>query len=312
MNKNAKVYDKVVVKGNTRLHFCLIGIERDKDIDFENITNTLNNFIKNLKFPISVVVLVNSIKTIFKDIDEEFLTIRLETECDCKDIYYNNGKLMSYKCNKKLDKETEFEFSYNIDINRSKINYDINNPDCYDYVQISNHLKYQMEILNKLKVAKPINFNENYEKMCRVYKLFYNEYPNFNDEETEIKVQCMMYILNMSNINLFWNNEDADWLCLENVTYPISVNVNDVIDDLCLFGKINEISRGFSESIEKRIKLIGNEIRNYINSFEMPVERLQEICMEHISYYTKEKLEEEQSVSLKLIDSLKYINDKKE
>ena len=143
-------------------------------------------------------------------------------------------------------------------------------------------------------------------RLTTLYKLFYNEEFNFNDQDIEVKVQSMLFILAFFDISIKGlDNFDM------NDGMPKIVMLHEVISKLILD---NSNSDDLSENVKNKVRYIGEEVKNTTNSLDDLI-KLSLIFYKAYTliapgYYNKTSfkcLESETEIGLKFI---KKINDR--
>ncbi len=143
-------------------------------------------------------------------------------------------------------------------------------------------------------------------RLTTLYKLFYNEEFNFNDQDIEVKVQSMLFILAFFDISIKGlDNFDM------NDGIPKIVMLHEVISKLILD---NSNSDDLSENVKNKVRYIGEEVKNITNSLDDLI-KLSLIFYKAYTliapgYYSKTSLkclESETEIGLKFI---KKINDR--
>lgn len=107
----------------------------------------------------------------------------------------------------------------------------------------------------------------NDKELIEIYKLFYNENPDFSSKGINIKVQAMMSILAEFGISL---DDDYGFIPWEKEKIPISLKLEQRINKLYPLGEISstENSVKLANEPKKIIKIVGECIREAIMNEE--------------------------------------------
>lgn len=167
----------------------------------KELERLLDNNFKDKKIPSQTFNLVCGIKTIFRNHEKDYLEISIKDKKSFTNMTYLNSKLIKYSYHTQiisLNYEDEQELSF-----KTK-NCNLDNELYGNIFGIMNHIQ-------NLKQAKTITNNGDGEIISYIYNLFYNKYPDFSLEDTKIKTQAMMAILDAYGISL----GDKYYFCLD-------------------------------------------------------------------------------------------------
>lgn len=108
-----KEFSKRIKKDDKYIYFIFRGTEFDKEIDYSNIYNKLNNdliklFDSNSLYPIALFI-----KNTFSDFNEIFLEIFYGNNSEYCTLKYQKKKIKYYEVKIKLDENNYFLFKYN-------------------------------------------------------------------------------------------------------------------------------------------------------------------------------------------------------
>lgn len=146
------------------------------------------------------------------------------------------------------------------------------------------------------------NIKHNKIILIKIYELFFNETPDFTNDDIYNDIQSMMYILGKFDIHLF----QETGFSIKSTGIPYSDNVKKVIDHLILFDR-NNISFDaviISDDTKNKIITISNYINDFIQRYENKGNLLNNISS--IFYFINNSLD------IKDIINSKYINCNKE
>ncbi len=232
------------------------GIESSSNIDKVKINKLLDNFI-NSKSHINMLRNVEFIRTILKNFEEKLLVIEYSNKNFQEIVKYDNGILSFFNSKNNKNKNLiTAEFS-----NR-KLNISFSN---YDEDIINQQFSKLMDHIHLLKNVKPVNLDMDSKALIEIYKLFYNENPNFSLSNINIRVQTMMSILALFGINL---EEDYSFSLLGKNKMPNSLYLEQLVNKLFPLGEIVDIEEPIklADELTKIIKIVGECVREVINT----------------------------------------------
>lgn len=243
------------------------GIPKNENINLAKIENLLEDFLNNHRSN-NMIEIVTIIRTIFKDCEEKLLVIFLSDENEAELIKYVNAELFLYEKSKREEND-EYYDRYKIKYEPPYgINLEYNNPETelIDYSSVELVSKEITEILKQiyyLKSIKAVILDRNDIALIQMYKLFYNENPNFSNKDINIKVQTMMYILSEFGISLDANYGFNLW---GTEKMPVSLNLKQRVNKLYPLGEVLNIedSIKLADEPKKIIKIVGESIREVI------------------------------------------------
>ena len=122
-----------------------------------------------------------------------------------------------------------------------------------------------MKQIYYLKNAKPIVLDTDDKALIEIYKLFYNENPDFSSKGINIKIQTMMSILAEFGISL---EDDYGFSLCGKVKMPVSLNLEQRVNKLYPLGKVSSFEDGvkLAEEPKKIIKIVGETIKEAIKN----------------------------------------------
>lgn len=173
-------------------------------------------------------------------------------------------------------KKYDLEISYNKKDDKVKVEYSNPNLNIESLNGITDLISYEIKNISKLINIKHKELTKEDIELIKLYKVFYQEFPNFNSEETEIKYQNMLFILRNYNIkyNIFLNGVNKvcnDFFYYPNENIIKSLTLKNWIEYIKDF--INNFDIDITEIDNENIKeksttcIISSEIKKYINDF---------------------------------------------
>lgn len=245
---------------NGSIEIIYDGIETKNDIDKNKVEQLLDKFIEKHDHN-NMLENVTIVRTILKDYEEKLLIIYYRDEKGSELVKYANSNLSLFQQTKNRKKhETRYEIRYEPTIG---IKLDCNNLDdiSSDTQLIAQEISKIIEHIHHLTNVKAIVLNYNSKKLIEIYKLFYNENPNFTEENINIRVQTMMSILQE-----FGFGNDYTFHLLK--VMPISLSLKQEVNNLFPFGEVIEIDEPIVLAKEPKniIKIVGECIREEISN----------------------------------------------
>lgn len=204
------------------------------------------------------------LKTILSCVNEKQLIIEFDNPSTESTIKYVNGNLTLFNC-KKYDEKNLRYIEVNFTLEKG-LNFNVKNGNTNDknIIKYSEDLKdvfsQIIDYISHLNQAQAITFNNDTEAIIEVYRLFYNENPNFRKEDIAIKIQSMLSILSLFGYcfgNYSFSNSSL---------YPESLNILQIIKKLYPLGEITILPYPIelTERAKEVIKIVGSKIRNQI------------------------------------------------
>lgn len=231
------------------------------DKNLEDLEHTISTIFKNATSPYNMDIIVYIIRTIFNKFDEKELKIEIgngsktiaainykdkimnkyeksfSTESEEVNILYNFGQSMSFKV---TDKDQRL-LSYPL---RTTV-----------ITKLEKELEL-IESLTSLKGKQELSCDE--QCLCKAYRLFYEESPDFRKQDCLTKMQSMTFILSRCGINL---GEEYSFRLGKD--YPFSLKISNIAFNLRPLGLISDIDFNiqFNDKAEKTTEEIGRIIR---------------------------------------------------
>lgn len=221
---------------------------------------------------------VSIVRTIFKDCEEKLLVIFYQDETGSELVKYDNSNLSLYEKSKREENSEHFdrykikyESPYDI-----KLDYNNKETDMSNYLGIELVSKEINEIIKQiyyLKNAKAVVLDTDDKALIEIYKLFYNEKPDFSSRDINIKIQTMMSILAEFGISL---GDDYAFSLCGKVKMPVSLNLEQRVNKLYPLGEVDSVEDSVKLASEpkKIIKIVGECIRETILNEQNQTEAL--------------------------------------
>lgn len=249
----------------------------NNNADLDKIDALLEDFINNHRHNY-MIENVSIVRTILKDCEEKLLVIFYQDEKGSELVKYNNSNLILYERNKCEENSEHFD-RYKIKYESPygiKLDYNNHETDMVDYPGIELVSKEITEIIGQiyyLKNAKAIVLDIDDKAIIEIYKLFYNENPDFSSKDINIKIQTMMSILAEFGIYL---GDDYGFSLWKKAKMPISFNLEQRINKLYPLGEVRSLedSVKLAEDPKKIIKIVGETIRETISNEQNQSEAL--------------------------------------
>lgn len=237
--------------------------------DLDKIDALLEDFISNHRHNY-MIENVSIVRTILTDCEEKLLVIFYQDEKGSELVKYDNSNLFLYEKSQR-EENSEYYDRYKIKYeptNGIKLHYNNHETDVADYLGIELVSKEITEIMKQiyyLKNAKPIVLDTDDKALIEIYKLFYNENPDFSSKGINIKVQTMMSILAEFGISL---EDDYGFSLCGKVKMPVSLNLEQRVNKLYPLGKVSSFEDGvkLAEEPKKIIKIVGETIKETITN----------------------------------------------
>lgn len=235
------------------------GLTRHQDIDISQLDNELEEFI-HAKCRNDMLKNIMMIRTILDSIEEKSLVVSYEDENTLEMVKYDCTNLYFYQKQRK-DKTLEIIYMPNHGGLQIKDNY--RDLEDYSTVQtVSKELVSAIDRIHDLTRVKKIILDENSKRMIEIYKVFYQENPNFQSKDINIRMQTMMSILSYFDLSVGY-----DFCLLGKMMMPISLRLEQDVERLYPFGEIDEVEDNVSlvQEAKKEIEMIGQAIRENVS-----------------------------------------------
>lgn len=270
---NVEFNECIQGKNGDSFEFKYNGTPKNDNIDKNKVQELITRFMN--KYHGDMVTNVKFLRTILKDYDERLLVISYQNGEVKETIKFVNSHISLFE---KRDKDSELAENFIVKFtpsdNISFMFTDTNNK-VIDYSNIKNISDRITEVLQEiyyLSHAKPIELDQDSKVIVEVYKLFYNENPDFSNKNINIKIQTMLSILAEFYISV----GDYGFSLSGKRNIPMSMNLSNLVYELFPLGEIKEIDNPIQlrEDAKKTISIVGEGIRNTIDSTDNQEEAL--------------------------------------
>ncbi len=215
-----------------------------------------------------IIKQIHQIKNILKDYEEKLLVIYYKDEKGAECVKYDNHNLLLYEYDTTESKSDENQISikYNPG-NYLDFSFDDFEGNIIDYPNSKNTITRFKDIINKIYQLKHVNavkLDMDSKTLIEIYKLFYNENPDFSKKNINIRVQTMMSILEEFGFSL---GDNYTFNLLGKSKLPISLNLEQKVNKLFPLGEVIDVDEPITlaEEPKRTIKIIGDCIREVIS-----------------------------------------------
>ena len=253
-----------------KFSFRFEGIVSDPNIDKDKIAKLIDSFVNEQRFHKDMLKNVSFLRTILKEFEENLLVVEYSDTNIQEIVKYDNGVLLLFKCknrNKKNENSLSAEFNSGRGLNVSITDFDQNSIVEYPKSkEINEKFCELIEHIDLLKKAKAITLDRDSKVLIEIYKLFYNENPNFSFANINVRIQTMMSILEHFGISL---GDDYTFNFWETIKMPISLNLEQLVNHLFPLGEIIDIIDPIKIADEPRkiIKIVGECVREIVDDY---------------------------------------------
>jgi len=285
-----------------QLYIEFAGIQKVDNIDEKKINTILNNIFENNYIEFSIDKIVYYIRTIFKDYNEKYIFIKINDIIKNENINVtiNNRKIENYEIEKDVEFKNigvaKFKMSHKEDLDWSISNLNGINLLTYSCETKSSVLKLIFKNLRYIELINnnifPKNLSRKEKALVEIYKLFFNDYPDFSNKQTRYNVYAMMSIINKYDIHL----SDEYGFNINEEGYIFSSNIQNVINNLLPYGQIVSYEEELNINNEDKeiIMIIGEMIKKLCNEELDKNKMLQDISI--INKYLLDLLSEEEII----------------
>lgn len=252
---------------NNKVKIKYEGISRNDDIDLDRIEKLFDDFMKNHRHD-NMIENVCIVRTIMQDCDEELLVILCQNGKNTEFVKYENSCLSLYekrlkennsKCFDKYRIKYEVNNGMTLDYN----NYETDVTDYYGVENVSIEITEIMKQIYCLKNTKKVVLSRNDKALIEIYKLFYNENPDFSSKDINIKFQAMMSILDRFGISL---GDEYDFSISKEINMPVSLTLEKIVNKLYPLGEVKDVKDNvkLADQAKEVINIVGKSIREAI------------------------------------------------
>lgn len=199
-------------------------------IDIVTIEEKLDKFVNTTDHS-NMIRNVSFLRTILREFDEDILFISYKNKEISETVAYNFGDLFRFRQSQKECVVNEFKERKIEYQSHSGIKFDFcdTESDTINYSYLNNISEKVSEVVNyiyKLKHAERVELDKDSKSLIEIYKLFYNENPNFNDENINVRIQTMMSILAGFGVSL----DDYSFRTCEKEDMSVSLQLEEEVE----------------------------------------------------------------------------------
>lgn len=269
-------FQKWYEKNNSVLEFTFNGYLEENDLSIDKIEILLDKCFESMPVYQNINLIMTWIQTILKDFKDDDLQLSL-LDKNGKEIKveFKNKKLVYFETNEEIERNKTLNTTYSLPLNFHTciLGKDLNKEKSLEIYE--EKIKDIMQQISKLENISPIKLDERGKQICRIYKLFYEENPDFSSEDISTKMQTMFLIVEYFKINLPYK-----FLQTDKNSLPTSLDLERDIKSLIPLGEITAdtaLEMHYMSARDKQIiKYIGDYIRNYANN---QIENLEKISI---------------------------------
>ena len=270
---NVEFSECIQGKNGDSFEFKYEGTTKSNNINKNKVQELITKFMN--KYHGDMVTNVKFLRTILRDYDERLLVINYQNGEVKETIKFVNSHISLFE---KMDKDSEFDENFIVKFtpsdNISFMFTDANNKviDYSNIKNISDRITKALQKIYYLSNVKLIELDQDSKVIIEVYRLFYNENPDFSDKNINIKIQTMLSILAEFNMSV----GDYGFSLSGKRNIPMSMNLSYLVYELFPLGEIKEIDNPIKlrEDAKKTISIVGEGIRNAIDSTDNQEEAL--------------------------------------
>lgn len=270
MNLNkVKFNESIHSKNGYTFEFKYEGNQKNDVVDTNKVHKLITKFMNQIKNHEDMITNVRFLRTILKEYDEQLLILNYQNSKVEETIKFDNCHMSLFEKTEKISLNNfneNFSVKYTSSNNISFTFTDSNNNiiDYSNVSDISNKITEVLKEIETLNCIEPIELDQNAKTIVEMYKLFYNENPDFSDENINLKIQTMLSILSKFLISV----DDYSFSFSSKRKFPVSISLSNLIFELFPLGEIMQINEPIKirEDVKKKIIIIGEEIKNTIKS----------------------------------------------
>ena len=256
---NKKVFGKKYECHNSIINFSYTTFVDDDKVNISEEGMLLDNIFNDF-YSSDILDVVQAIRTVFKKYEEDSLTVYFIRDNTKICAWFSKTELMSYFETKEFDNSEKVIFRYTegkeLDFSIKRKHYSSSVFKTTDLTEAFNQFMLTIDGFKNLSVIK---LDSKDELICKVYKLFFDEDPDFSKKDTNVKIQTMITILCEFNICI-----DYPMSVYTEGKMPINYTLSDRIRKLRPLGKVDTsklITVKLNKESEKDIKEIGKIVR---------------------------------------------------
>ena len=253
-------------KNGGTFEFRYEGIENDSNVDTDKVQELINKFMNQITYHGNMVRNVSFLRTILKDYNEKLLVLSYQDDEIKESVKFDNSHMFLFE-KSEFDDGVMVKYTPKDNISFMFTDCENNKITCSNIDNISNRVAKVLREIDSLNSAKSIELTQDSKLIIEIYKLFYNENPDFSNNNINIKMQTMMFILSEFGIVA----SDSYGFCLySKQKIPMSLNLSNLIYELFPLGEINNIDNPFELANDRKriIMIVGENIRNIINDID--------------------------------------------
>lgn len=231
----------------------------------EKVEKLLDEYLNNEEQSFDMAKKVSYIRTILETTKEELLVVEYKDSKNSEIVKYDNNVLFLYESKKYNDDnlnyiKTEYTPGRGLNVSFSDFG-DTNILDCSETKNVKDYFNELIDNIELLKKAKRVCIDNDSLELIAIYKLFYNENPDFSKKETNIKTQAMMSILAQFGIKIW----ESEFEIIDDM--PQSPKLLQIVNKLSSLGEISVVDHPvkFYPDRERKIKIVMETIRESIN-----------------------------------------------
>ena len=232
--------------------------------DKEKVEKLIDTFLNKEALHRDMLRNVTYIRTILNTAKEKLLVVECSDKDNKETVKYDNGILFSYEC-KQYDVESsnymEVNFTPGSALNISFSDFEEECIIKYPNTEATkDKFDKVLDYIDSLANVSAVYLDNDSKALIEIYKLFYNDNPDFSKEDINIKVQTMMSILAQFNIYF------GDYSFSINEDMPESVTLLQMVNRLFPLGEVVAVEDPIElrERAKQTIKIVGETIRTTI------------------------------------------------
>lgn len=244
----------------------------------ELVDRLLNLFSKS-----DLIYLIKALKTVFIDVEKAILKLDLKRDDSRFLITFDDWNLTYYRNTLKKSKNDYYIVNYTRDngICGKASNYDCLLESKDEVLSFKDFLDTGVTSLIDIKNVIYFQPDISSRMLNTIYQLFYRETPDFSLVDDRKKATLMLSLLEKYGISL---GDEFYFQKLSKSSYPVSLNLTKIMNELAPLGKLSKLECvQFTSEAEKTIRVVGNEVMNYIKKFDCPIEVFEKLVMVNYS-----------------------------